>query len=584
MKKQLFSIFLCAMALVSGSVHAANSGLYFYYWNSAASTGGDLAEFQTTSETNVFIIDSCELPAYDIAYTIHNSDWSIKYGWGANTENVDSIGKNVELELGAEGGWSKLTAGKYQITFDTVSKVIRFEEPVQTLSKQTGSFLRGGDLSMVTYLEDWGAKFKYKDGTEGDVFAILEEYGINLARLRLYHTPGTAVAHNSDTYRTPVKTRYNSWAGRPNYYAGLTDILNLAKRAKDHNMQICLSIYLSDFWSGATEQYIPAAWSGVTSHSVLLDSVTNYVTRVMQLMVAQGTTPEYVSIGNESNYGILFNKSSNPASYGGHTSTMSQCVALFNAAYDAVKAVSSTSQVIIHHSYGDNGTNSIYVSRNFFQNLKNNGCKYDIVGGSYYPHWAGDHGSTDNTPSACMNTWATAMKNAVNKPVMLMEVGYSWDKYRPVDKNGGKWMGQLQVNGTYNEASQTGQEKFMRELHAAMKTDANILGYMYWDPIFVDQKVDGYWIESCWAEKYSGSGDEWWTDGNVISNTTLFDYSGKALRALYNEIASYAEEGPATATEDVQRNDVRCTKVLKEGQLYLMYKGTMYDVQGRKIR
>ena len=300
MKKQLFSIFLCAMALVSGSVHAANSGLYFYYWNSAASTGGDLAEFQTTSETNVFIIDSCELPAYDIAYTIHNSDWSIKYGWGANTENVDSIGKNVELELGAEGGWSKLTAGKYQITFDTVSKVIRFEEPVQTLSKQTGSFLRGGDLSMVTYLEDWGAKFKYKDGTEGDVFAILEEYGINLARLRLYHTPGTAVAHNSDTYRTPVKTRYNSWAGRPNYYAGLTDILNLAKRAKDHNMQICLSIYLSDFWSGATEQYIPAAWSGVTSHSVLLDSVTNYVTRVMQLMVAQGTTPEYVSIGNES--------------------------------------------------------------------------------------------------------------------------------------------------------------------------------------------------------------------------------------------------------------------------------------------
>ncbi|MBR2266234.1 MAG: glycosyl hydrolase 53 family protein, partial [Paludibacteraceae bacterium] len=54
-------------------------------------------------------------------------------------------------------------------------------------------FLRGGDLTMVNYIEDFGAKFRYEDGTEADVFDILSNYGVNFARLRLYNAPGTAV-------------------------------------------------------------------------------------------------------------------------------------------------------------------------------------------------------------------------------------------------------------------------------------------------------------------------------------------------------------------------------------------------------
>ena len=34
--------------------------------------------------------------------------------------------------------------------------------------------------------------------------------------------------------------------------------------------------------------------------------------------------------------------------------------------------------------------------------------------------------------------------------------------------------------------------------------------------------------------------------------------------------------------EDVRRTDIQCTKVLRNGQLYIMYKGRMYDVQGRR--
>ena len=38
-----------------------------------------------------------------------------------------------------------------------------------------------------------------------------------------------------------------------------------------------------------------------------------------------------------------------------------------------------------------------------------------------------------------------------------------------------------------------------------------------------------------------------------------------------------------TGVENVQRDNVQCTKVLRDGQIYLMYKGTMYNVQGKAV-
>ena len=39
-----------------------------------------------------------------------------------------------------------------------------------------------------------------------------------------------------------------------------------------------------------------------------------------------------------------------------------------------------------------------------------------------------------------------------------------------------------------------------------------------------------------------------------------------------------------TGVENVQRDNVQCTKVLRNGQIYLMYKGTMYNVQGKAVK
>lgn len=54
-----------------------------------------------------------------------------------------------------------------------------------------------------------------------------------------------------------------------------------------------------------------------------------------------------------------------------------------------------------------------------------------------------------------------------------------------------------------------------------------------------------------------------------------------------SDVPIYKYVRPMSTPQDllyVQRDKVQCTKVVRDGQLYLMYKGTMYDVQGRPIR
>ena len=51
-------------------------------------------------------------------------------------------------------------------------------------------------------------------------------------------------------------------------------------------------------------------------------------------------------------------------------------------------------------------------------------------------------------------------------------------------------------------------------------------------------------------------------------------------RGAYTVYVQMGEQG----TEEVQGDKVQCTKVIKDGKLYLMYKGTMYDIQGKRVK
>ena len=142
----------------------------------------------------------------------------------------------------------------------------------------------------------------------------------------------------------------------------------------------------------------------------------------------------------------------------------------------------------------------------YYGELKKRNTKYDIIGTSYYPFW------TKNT-AAQMREWADYITAKFDKDILIMETGYSWDKTLPDGTQG-----QLSDNGPYLDFSPLGQKNFMLEQIKEIKQakDCRILGFLYWDPIFIEVEGMGWELGA----------------KNYVSNTTLFGYEGNRLEVL----------------------------------------------------
>jgi len=310
-------------------------------------------------------------------------------------------------------------------------------------------------------------------------------------------------------YNDPGKGRGDGTYYCLENYMNPEDILSLAKRASDKGMDVVLSLHYSDYWTNGGIQIIPNAWQEAIEGMDQADAVDTLERLVyeftfdfMDQMRAQGTLPAYVSLGNESQGGMLF-------PYGKNTVDAWPNLARFYAAgYRAVKEVSPDTQVIIH--LDDAGDDWQYTT--YFDSCKQYGAPFDIIGISYYPYY------TERTVNE-IKDFCNRMIQLYDCPIMCMETGYNWSPTRP---NG--WGGQLVDNGCYDgiyESSPEGQRDFMIDLFNALKNvDGGMcIGDLYWDPIFVEQEGVG------WA--YT---EEWdVVDGNVVSNATQFDFEHRAL-------------------------------------------------------
>lgn len=356
-------------------------------------------------------------------------------------------------------------------------------------------FLKGGDVSAITYVESQGGKFYNRDGRERDVFQILKENGHDIVRLRLYNDPGKG--HGDGKYYVP---------------AGIMDkddILKIAKRVKEAGLQIQLSFHYSDYWSNGGMQIIPHEWQeqidGLPDDAAKVEKLEqllyDYTLDVMQAMKDQGTTPEFVSLGNEMHGGLLF-------PYGrATTSTWGALAKFLTAGINAVKAVSPDTKVILH--LDDAGNYDKYET--FYDKAEELGVPYDILGPSYYPFWT-------NKDVKTIVEFLNYMGKKYNKDIMIMETGFPWN---PTTFSGST--GQLYHNGPYpmEMSSPEGQKNFMIEVFNGLKSVDNgrVIGDLYWDPIFIHAPGVG------WAYREADDGVE----DNAIDNTTLFDFDGKAL-------------------------------------------------------
>ena len=247
-------------------------------------------------------------------------------------------------------------------------------------------FAKGADVSWLTQMESSGIKFYNSTGTESELLLLLKNTGMNSIRLRVWVNPA------------------NGWNNA-------ADVLAKAIRAKNIGMRILLDFHYSDSWADPGQQTKPAAWA-TQDITALQAAVYNHTLSVMNTLKTNGITPEWVQVGNETNDGMLWPE-------GKASTNMANFAKLVNAGYDGVKAVSSTSKVIVHISNGfDNG-----LFRWIFDGLKSNAAKWDVIGMSLYPN-ASNWASLNSQCLSNMND----MVLRYDKEIMICEVGMSWDQ------------------------------------------------------------------------------------------------------------------------------------------------------------
>ncbi len=327
---------------------------------------------------------------------------------------------------------------------------------------------RGGDLSFLPILEAEATKFYNSNGVQNSALNILKQSGMNLVRLRLWHTPA-------------------------NIHSSLAEVENFAQTIKAAGINWWLNIHYSDTWADPANQTIPAAWQALP-FNILLDSVYNYTYRVMNGLKIKNILPAIVQIGNETNSGMLWN-------FGRVGGTFDvnwpQYAALVKKSVDAVKAVDSTIKIMLHFA----GTTG---AQWFFNNLKLQGVNYDIMGVSYYYWW---HFKTLTELQTDLNL----LVSNFDKDIFIAETAYPFSTGYNDFTNNIYGASSPLLNG-YN-ATPAGQFKFLTDLRTVIHNVPNNrgIGFCYWSPDWV---------------AFRGTTS---TNGSSWENLALFDFANKAL-------------------------------------------------------
>jgi arabinogalactan endo-1,4-beta-galactosidase len=285
---------------------------------------------------------------------------------------------------------------------------------------QAQTIARGGDISWLPQMEATGYKFYNNEGVAEDCFKILKDHGFNSIRLR--------------TFVNPSQDNFSGHCSKE-------ETVSMALRAQSWGMKVMIDFHYSDSWADPGKQRKPKAWVG-HDFPTLLNDLYNYTYDVMKALKTAGVTPEWVQVGNEIPGGMIYPE--------GSTSNWTQLAQLINKGYDAIKAVSPDSKVILHLDQGNNRKRFI----TWFDSAKVHNARYDVIGFSYYPWWL--TGKPDYTLS--INDLGNNLKEMAaryGKEVMVVEVGgedakaqNTYDLLRAVIKKvmevpGGKGLGVL---------------------------------------------------------------------------------------------------------------------------------------------
>lgn len=357
----------------------------------------------------------------------------------------------------------------------------------------------GGDVSLLLTYEENGANYMDIDGKKiTDLLAFLKEQGLNTMRVRLFVDPSKASAE----------------AKGQGVRQDLEYVKKLGKKIKDAGLGFMLDFHYSDTWADPEHQTMPQEFIMVNTPA--FEYIYTYTKNSLEAMVTAGATPDFIQIGNEISFGMLWDgckvkhNSDWTAYLDDNWDSFSK--ALKNAS-KACREVCPEAKIIIHT---EQCANNPTLDVAFFNRIKANKVNYDIIGTSYYPYYKG--------PISNLDKGLTQLEiNFPDKQIMIVETGCGYH-YKMGDKETG-------YPPTYE-----GQQKFTAELITMLNKHQHVNGLFWW---FLE--ANEYGLD--WKTKRVT--DEWY-------NASLFDNeTGHALPALY-ELKNFVSEGAGISSLSVE--------------------------------
>lgn len=357
----------------------------------------------------------------------------------------------------------------------------------------------GGDVSLLLTYEENGANYMDIDGKKiTDLLAFLKEQGLNTMRVRLFVDPSKASAE----------------AKGQGVRQDLEYVKKLGKKIKDAGLGFMLDFHYSDTWADPAHQTMPQEFIMVNTPA--FEYIYTYTKNSLEAMVTAGATPDFIQIGNEISFGMLWDgckvkhNSDWTAYLDDNWDSFSK--ALKNAS-KACREVCPEAKIIIHT---EQCANNPTLDVAFFNRIKANEVDYDIIGTSYYPYYKG--------PISNLDKGLTQLEiNFPDKQIMIVETGCGYH-YKMGDKETGYPL-------TYE-----GQQKFTAELITMLNKHQHVNGLFWW---FLE--ANEYGLD--WKTKRVT--DEWY-------NASLFDNeTGHALPALY-ELKNFVSEGAGISSLSVE--------------------------------
>ena len=359
----------------------------------------------------------------------------------------------------------------------------------------------GGDLSVLLKYEEQKATYLDKDGKAiADVLAFVKEQGWNTVRMRLFADP------SKDTDK--------------NVCQDIEYVKSLGKRIKAAGLYFMLDFHYSDTWADPEHQTMPLEWGMINTPA--FEYIYTYTKTNLEALVTAAATPDFIQIGNEISFGMLWDgckvsANSNWTAYEDtnwdHFST-----ALKNAS-KACREMCPEAKIVIHT---EQCANNPTLDVAFFKRIQQYDIDYDIIGTSYYPYFKGPLANLDKGLSELE-------KNFPDKQIQLVETGYP-----------SKW----EVEGSTYDYTKTypysheGQRQYAADLIATLKKHPQVNGLSWW---YAEANAKG-----C-----TGSLAEGWYNASLFDNET-----GRALPALY-ELKAFDDgsTGIGSISADRQHTD-----------------------------